>query len=144
MATTALKTRANARSVSAFLARIKDRKVRDDCSTILRMMKSATGAKPTMWGSAIVGFGTFHYESRSGRSGDWFLTGFSPRKQYIALYLMSGFKQHADLMKKLGTYKTSAGCLYLKSLDDVRLRPLQSLIRRSVKHMRTLHKEANV
>ena len=140
MAKSNLKTRANKGSVSAFLAKIKDKKTRDDCKTVLRMMKSATGAKPTMWGSAIVGFGKFHYESRSGQVGDWFLTGFSPRKQYLTLYIMAGFKQHADLMKKLGTYKTGVGCLYLKSLDDVQPRALESLIKRSVKHMKVLYK----
>jgi hypothetical protein len=140
MATTTLKTRSNARSVSAFLAKIKDKKARDDCKTVLRMMKSATGAKPTMWGSSIVGFGKFHYESRSGQVGDWFLTGFSPRKQYLTLYIMAGFKQHGNLMKKLGAYKTGVGCLYLKSLDDVQPRALESLIRKSVKYMRVLHK----
>lgn len=136
MAKALLKTRVNARSVSAFLAKMRDRSVRDDCKTVLRMMRTASGAKPKMWGSSIVGFGSYHYKGASGREGDWFLTGFSPRKQTLTIYIMTGFKEHANLMKKLGKYKTGSSCLYVKSLDDVNNHVLETIIRKSVKKMK--------
>jgi uncharacterized protein YdhG (YjbR/CyaY superfamily) len=85
-----------------------------------------------MWGSSIVGFGTYHYKGASGREGDWFLTGFSPRKQNLTLYIMGGFNSRKDLLKKLGKYKTSAGCLYIKKLDDVDRKLLKELVAESV------------
>lgn len=100
-------------------------------------MRSATRSKPTMWGSSIVGFGSYHYKGASGREGDWFLTGFSPRKQNLTMYIMTGFKEHANLMKKLGKHKTGSSCLYVKSLDDVNNKVLETIIRRSVKKMKT-------
>lgn len=94
-----------------------------------------------MWGSGIVGFGSYHYKGASGREGDWFLTGFSPRKQNLALYLMGGFDQHKDLLQKLGTHKTSVGCLYIKKLDDVNKKVLKELIAENVKTMQQLSKK---
>ncbi len=81
----------------------------------MKIMKSVTRAQPKMWGPSIVGFGDYHYKSESGREGDWFLTGFSPRKQNLTLYILSGFREYGDLMKKLGKYKTGGSCLYLNS-----------------------------
>ncbi|MEX1140656.1 MAG: DUF1801 domain-containing protein [Bacteroidota bacterium] len=136
MAKVDLKTKPNARSVQSFLARIKDPERKRDCAAIVKMMKSATGSKPTMWGPTIVGFGSYHYKYDSGREGDWFETGFSPRVQNLTLYIMPGFKEYGDLMKKLGKHKTGSSCLYVKSLDDVDMRVLETLIRKSVKKMR--------
>jgi hypothetical protein len=87
-----------------------------------------------MWGSSIIGFGSYHYKYESGREGDWFLTGFSPRKQNLTLYIMAGFAQYDELMKKLGKYKTGKSCLYVKSLADIDLATLKTLIQQSVKH----------
>jgi len=135
MAKAKLKTKPTGRSVQSFLAGIKDRKRRDDCVAVMKIMKSITRAQPRMWGPSIVGFGTYHYKSESGREGDWFLTGFSPRKQNLTLYIMSGFKEHGGLMKKLGKHKTGSSCLYLNSLNGVDMRVLERIVSKSVKKM---------
>ncbi len=131
-----LKTKLNDRSVLKFLNGIKDEQRRQDCLAILGMMKKATRSEPKMWGSSIVGFGSYHYVYESGREGDWFMTGFSPRKQNLTFYLMGGFEQHDALLKKLGKHKTGKGCLYINKLQDVDLSTLRTLIERSVKHTR--------
>lgn len=130
-----LKTKQNEQSVEKFLQGIADKQTREDCFTILEIMKQITKSEPKMWGSSIVGFGTYHYKYESGREGDWFLTGFSPRKQNLTLYIMAGFARYDELMKKLGKYKTGKSCLYIKSLADVDLPTLKQLIQQSVKHM---------
>lgn len=134
------KTTATGKSVDAFLRTIKDDGVRDDCRAISAMMEAATKAKPAMWGSSIVGFGSYHYVYASGREGDWPLVGFSPRKANITLYLMSGFDTHAELMAKLGKHSCGGSCLYLKRLSDVHVPTLKKLIAASVKHTRRIHK----
>jgi hypothetical protein len=99
-------------------------------------MKQVTKSEPKMWGSSIVGFGTYHYKYESGREGDWFITGFSPRKQNLTLYIMGGFARYDELMKQLGKHKTGKSCLYIKYLADVDLPTLKKLIQESVSHMR--------
>jgi len=99
-------------------------------------MKRVTRSRPKMWGGAIVGYGQHHYKYESGREGDWFLAGFSPRKQALTLYIMPGFSSYGPLMKKLGKYKTGKSCLYIKKLEDVNLEVLEELVSRSVEHMR--------
>jgi hypothetical protein len=89
-----------------------------------------------MWGATIVGFGSFHYKGKSGREGDWMLTGFSPRKQNLTVYIIGGFEAHAALLKKLGKFTTSMGCLYLRKLDDVDRKVLKELVRASVKRVK--------
>jgi hypothetical protein len=91
-----------------------------------------------MWGSSIIGFGSYRYKYQSGREGDTILAGFSPRKQNLTLYNMGNFERRDDLLKKLGKYTTSGGCLYIKRLDDVDLSTLKSLIEESFKHMKNL------
>jgi hypothetical protein len=130
-----LKTKPSDASVERFLAAIEDEGRRADCRALVRIMKEATGSPPRMWGSSIVGFGDYHFKYASGREGDWFLTGFSPRKQDLTLYVMGGFENHRDLMEKLGKFKTGKGCLYLKRLDDAHLPTLKRLILRSVKQI---------
>lgn len=131
-----LKTRQNDASVEHFLNKIVDEKKRADCFAIAKMMQQATKAKPKMWGSAIVGFGTYRYKYASGREGDWMLIGFSPRKQNLTLYLMTGFAQSATLLKKLGKHKKSGGsCLYINRLDDIDMPTLKKLIEQSVEQM---------
>ncbi len=90
-----------------------------------------------MWGDSMVGFGSYYYKYASRRAGDWFLTGFAPRKQALTLYIMSGFAEKDDLMEKLGKYKTGKACLYVEKLDDVDLPTRKKLIRRSVNEKRT-------
>ena len=132
-----LKTKQTDASVKDFLNQISDKQRRDDCFTIAKIMEEATGAKPKMWGSSIVGFGSYRYTYASGRGGDWMMTGFSPRKNDLTLYLMSGTQKHRELMEQLGKHKTSKGsCLYIKRLDDVHLPTLKKLIKASVKQLR--------
>ena len=126
-----LKTAPTKKSVSAFLAGVEAER-RKDCDTVLAIMKGATKAEPQMWGSSIVGFGSYHYKYESGREGDWFLTGFSPRKQDLTLYICSGFHGHPDLMERLGKYKMGKSCLYIKRLADVDVDVLEQLIKRSL------------
>lgn len=130
-----LKTKQTGQSAEAFLNEIADEKKRQDCFTVLELMKQVTQAEPKMWGGSIVGFGNYHYKYESGREGDWFLTGFSPRKQNLTLYIMAGFARYDELMKKLGKYKTGQSCLYVKKLDDINLEVLKELIEQSVEHM---------
>jgi hypothetical protein len=129
-----LKTKPTGVSVKKFLDGIEDERKRKDSRAIVKMMEKITGKKPKMWGPSIVGFGSYHYEYASGREGDWPLTGFSPRKQALTLYIMSGFKQYDALLKKLGKFKTGKACLYVKKLEDVDQSVLTELIRRSVQH----------
>ncbi|MBL8091554.1 MAG: DUF1801 domain-containing protein [Anaerolineales bacterium] len=140
MAKNDLKTKVNDASVEKFLNAVKDEQVRNDCYEILKIMKQVTKEEPKMWGSSIVGFGSYHYKSKSGREGDWMLTGFSPRKQNLTLYLMGGFDVEKDLLKKLGKFTTSVGCLYIKKLDDVDKKVLKDLVTASVKKMKKLSK----
>lgn len=130
-----LKTKRNKGDVEAFLNSVSDEKNRRDSFTILELMKQVTGEEPEMWGDSIVGFGSYHYKYESGREGDWFVTGFSPRKQNLTLYIMSGFDEYDNLMSRLGKYKTGKSCLYIKKIDDVDQDVLQELVKKSVEHM---------
>ena len=130
-----LKTTQTNASVEAFLGAIADDTRRQDCRTVLKIMKQATKAEPKMWGASMVGFGSYHYKYASGREGDWFLTGFSPRKTDLTLYIMTGFTRYDALMGKLGKYKTGKSCLYIKRLADIDLSVLEELIQESVKHV---------
>ena len=127
-----LKTQRNESSVEEFLNTITEETKRRDAFVILDIMRQLTGAQPKMWGSSIVGFGNRHYHYASGREGDWFLVGFSPRKDSLTLYLSYGDIQNDDLRQKLGRYKTGKGCLYIKKLADVDLDILKGIISRSV------------
>ena len=126
-----LKTRLTRASVGKFLEGIKDEKKRQDCYQLLKIMKKATRAEPKMWGTSIIGFGDYHYVYASGREGDWFITGFSPRVQNLTLYTMGGFDR--DVLKRLGKYKLGKGCLYINKLEDVDTKVLDELITKSVK-----------
>ena len=128
-----LKTVPTRFSVDKFLKGIKHEQTREDCYAILKIMERATKSRAKMWGTAIVGFGDHHYVYESGREGDWFITGFSPRKQNLTLYMMGGFHQFEDLMKKLGTYTMGKGCLYINKLEDVDTKVLKEIITKSVK-----------
>jgi len=131
-----LKTQKNTASVKEYLDAVDDEQQKKDCQEIGRMMQSITGKKPRMWGTSIVGFGSYHYRYASGREGDWPLCGFSPRKQAMSLYIMSGFGDYEELMARLGKHKTGKSCLYIKKLDDVDREVLKQVVSRSVKYMR--------
>ncbi len=109
-----LKTKETKASVSAFLASIKDEQRREDALAVAAMMKSVAKTEPRMWGMSIVGYGSQHYRYASGREGDWFRTGFSPRKDSLTLYITSSFEQYPDLMEKLGKFKLGKSCLHVK------------------------------
>ena len=130
-----LKTRPTDDDVAAFINNIADEQKRQDSQAILALMQDVTGAEPQMWGDSIVGFGSYHYKYASGREGDWFLTGFAPRKQNLTLYIMAGFEQYDTLLARLGKHKTGKSCLYLKRLADVDPNTLRELVRQSVAHM---------
>jgi len=130
-----LKTQPNDGSVEAFLESVENQRRREDAFTVLDLMKRVTGEEPVMWGPAIIGFGAYHYKYESGREGDWFVAGFSPRKQSLTLYIMGGFSRHEEFMAKLGKYKTGKGCLYINKLDDVDMGVLEELVRDSVEHV---------
>jgi hypothetical protein len=132
-----LKTKQTEASVSAFLDAVENEQRRADCRVVLDLMRAVTGEEPKLWGPSIVGFGSYHYKYASGREGDWFVTGFSPRKQDLTLYIMAGFDRYDELMAKLGKYKTGKSCLYLKRLSDVDLGVLRELVTASVEAMRS-------
>lgn len=129
------KTKPTNASVKEFLNQISDKERRDDCFTVLKIMEEITGDKPKMWGPSIVGFGTWHYKYASGREGDWPVTGFSPRKKDLTLYLMMGFEKHTELMQKLGKHSTGKSCLYIKRLSDIHVPTLKKLIKTSIKEL---------
>jgi len=130
------KTQPTNQSVKEFLNQIQEPERRADCFEIVKIMEKITGEKPTMWGPSIVGFGSYHYKYASGREGDWPMTGFSPRKKDLTLYIMMGFEKHADLMEKLGKHSTSKSCLYIKRLSDVHIPTLKKLIKIGLKDLR--------
>jgi len=130
------KTKATTASVTEFIKSIEDRQMLADVRKVSAMMRKATGKRAKMWGSSIVGFGTYHYQYASGREGDFMITGYSPRKKALTVYIICGFKPFDSLMSKLGKYKTGKSCLYIRRLSDVDEKVLERLIVGSVKHMR--------
>jgi hypothetical protein len=128
-----LKTKRTDESIETFLEGITDEKKRDDSRTVIEMMRKATKAEPKMWGPSIIGFGDRRYRYDSGREMDWFIVGFSPRKQNLAFYLSAEFESREELLTQLGKHSTGKGCLYIKRLDDVDPAVLRKLIDASVK-----------
>ena len=134
------KTKPTNESVKDFLNRIPEADRREDCFAIAEIMEEITGEKPKMWGPSIVGFGTYHYKYASGREGDWPITGFSPRKKDLTVYIMMGFEKHDELMKKLGRHSVGKSCLYIKRLADIDVPILKKLIKTSVKELKAYTK----
>jgi uncharacterized protein DUF1801 len=126
-----IQTKVNDASVEEFLSKVENEQKRKDCFEIVKIMKQVTKKEPKMWGPAIVGFGSYHYKYESGREGDMPQIAFSPRKQNITLYIGVGDDSANPLLKKLGKYTTSKGCLYIKKLADVDRNVLQQLIANS-------------
>ncbi len=123
-----IKTKVNNASVTTFLNKVDSEQKRKDAFEILKIMKQVTKMEPKMWGPSIVGFGSSHYKYETGREGDMPLIAFSPRKQYLTLYVLMGAKHEAPLLKKLGKYTTGKVCLYIKKLSDVDMNVLKDLI----------------
>ena len=130
------KTQRTRKNVSGFIESIAGDKRRNECLLLLDLMKQVTHEEPHMWGESIIGFGNYHYRYSSGREGDWFLTGFSPRKQNLTLYIMAGFDEFTPILKRLGRFKTSKSCLYVKSLENIDLEILKNLIQESVQRLK--------
>lgn len=133
-----IKTKATTINISTFLEGIEPEKKRADSIALKKIFDSAIKEKPVLWNNNMIGYGSYHYKSeRSSQEGDWPLTGFSPRKQNISVYIMPGVKNYPELLKKLGKYKISSGsCLYINKLEDVDLKVLKQLIAASVKDMK--------
>ncbi len=131
-----LKTKVNDASVSEFLDKVDNDQKREESYRILDIMREVTGCEPKMWGSSIVGFDKYTYKYASGHSGEWLATGFSPRKQNISLYIMSGFEGHSELMDQLGKFKTGKSCLYVNKLADIDEKVLRNLIKISVEFVK--------
>ena len=129
------KTQITKASVEDFLNAVEHQGKRSDSFTILEMMREVTGMEPAMWGPSIVGFGSYHYTYASGREGDFPVTGFSPRKQNLTLYIMPGFDAYESLLSKLGKHTLGKSCLYIKKLADVDLEVLKELVAKSVSAM---------
>ena len=129
-----IKTKQTSSSVVSFIDSIQDERKRKDSHVILKLMEKATGEKPKMWGSSMIGFGKLRYKSpATGREVDWFKMGFSPRKTNLSLHLVLDIQRHADALKKLGKHKTGVGCLYINKLEDVDIKVLEKMIVASVK-----------
>ena len=126
------KTKPTKVTPTAFIAKVASEQQRKDSKELIAMMREITGEPPKMWGPSIVGFGTHHYKYESGREGDICLTGFSPRKPSLVLYIGEAL-QDTSIMSKLGKYKTGKGCLYIKKLDDVDRDVLRRLVTKSVR-----------
>ena len=130
------KTGVSAKSVEDFIDAVSDGQKRQDCRDMIALMRDVTGHQPKMWGSSMVGFGSYHYRYESGREGDMFLTGFSPRKSAFTIYIMPGFERYQALMEQLGPHRTGKSCLYVKNLEVIDRDVLKEIIRDSVARMR--------
>jgi hypothetical protein len=126
---------ANAASVEAFIEAVADDEKRVDSWKLIELMRRLTGHEPAMWGTSIVGFGSYHYRYESGREGEMTRPGFSPRKSALTFYLMPGFDGHAELLARLGKHKIGRSCLYVKRLDDIDRKVLEELLAAAVASM---------
>jgi Domain of unknown function (DU1801) len=136
-----LKTKQLETSVPEFLEAVEGEERQKDCKVLMGMMKRVTKETPKLWGNGTVGFGVFHYKSeRSRQEGDWYMAGFSPRKQNLTVYIMPGFGAYSDLMNKLGKYKTGGSCLYINKLADVDIKILEELVSVAYKDMKKKYK----
>ncbi|MEX0584660.1 MAG: DUF1801 domain-containing protein [Natronospirillum sp.] len=130
-----LKTQETDQDVEAFLSGVDHPQRQRDARAVLALMHDITGQPPRLWGTSMVGFGRYRYRYNSGHEGEWFVTGFAPRKTALTLYIMSGFSAYDDLMQRLGKYKTGKSCLYVKRLEDIDQAVLAELIRKSMQYM---------
>ncbi len=137
----ALKTRPNSADVKAFIAAVEDRQKRSDAEELLAMMKRVTGCKPVMWGTSIIGFGSYRYTNTTGREAQWCATGFSPRKSALTIYIMPGFSGLETLMEQLGKHKTGRSCLYIRRLSDIDAGILERIVARAYATIREKYPE---
>jgi Domain of unknown function (DU1801) len=137
MAQTKNKTTETDASVEAFIAKQPDEATRADCHALVKLMSEVTKQPAKMWGSSIVGFGSYHYVYESGREGDSPLVGFSPRKANLTLYILGGHENYAELFAQLGPYKEGKACVYIKRLADLHQPTLKKLIKASIERVPT-------
>lgn len=135
-----LKTKVNDASVEKFINSIKDEQRKKDCLSLLKFFERVTKEKPKMWGSSIVGYGSYRYKYATGREGDWMKTGFSPRKQNLTIYIMPGLTPFEDLLSKLGKFTTGVSCLYVKKLEDIDMKILEKLVKAGFEYLDKLYK----
>ncbi len=128
------KTRPKSTDIGVFIESV-DPKRHDDARVLCALLAEITGQPPVIWGTSMIGFGSYHYRYASGREGDTFLTGFAPRKQNLTLYIVDGFERHAARLAQLGPHTLGKGCLYLKSLRDVDLAVLLAIVGESITHV---------
>ncbi len=133
------KTQRTDNSVSLFLDQIEPKQKRKDSHALVALMSQITAEKPKLWGTSIIGFGDYHYKYKSGREGDWFLTGFSPRKNALTVYLMCDLSHEGLDFDGLGKYKLSKGCLYFKKIEDVDLNVLTQIIKDSIEIIKKMY-----
>lgn len=134
------KTKRTMASVAVFLKSVEPEARRKECETLVELLQKVTKETPRMWGTSLVGFGSYRYTYANGREGDWPVSAFSPRKANLTVYVMDGFEPHAELMAQLGTFTTGKSCLYVKKLSDVNLGVLEKIVGRSVKTLRARSK----
>ncbi|NIS15695.1 MAG: DUF1801 domain-containing protein [Aliifodinibius sp.] len=127
------------KDVMVFLNKLDDERRRQECLELIVLLSDVTGEEPRLWNDSIIGFGSYHYKYKSGREGDWFLTGFSPRKQYLTIYILPGLEAFPSLLNKLGKPKIGKSCLYLKGLRDIDKNVLKRLVQTSVRLMKETH-----
>jgi hypothetical protein len=136
------KTNQNKMSVAVFLNAIKDNDRRRDAKQLLKLMKEITKQRPMMWGDSLIGFGRYDYTYASGHSGSWPLTAFAPRKDSLTVYIMPGFSEHGNSLKKLGPHRVGKSCLYIKELKDVHIPTLKKIIKDAYRYMEKKHSNA--
>lgn len=134
------KTEEMATSVADFINAIEDETKRKDSFRLMELMKAQTGFEPKMWGTSIIGFGSYHYKYNSGHEGDAPLTGFSPRKDAIALYLAQEYEGKEELLQRLGKHKAAKACIYIKKMNDVNEAVLKQMIDASIGHLKSLYR----
>lgn len=139
MAKAQLKTTQTAADVGEFLEKIDDVARRADCKTLVKLMSKVSGRPAMMWGASIVGFGKYHYRYKSGREGEFFLIGFSPRKTALTIYIMPGYQDFDEQLTRLGPHKIGKSCLYIKRLSDVDESTLQEMLVEGVRQMREMY-----
>lgn len=132
----AIKTQATQASVEDFIQGVESEQKREDAKSLVTLFEKLTGEKAVMWGPSIIGFGQYHYKYDSGREGDFLITGFSPRKTALTLYIMAGFSIYEEQLQKLGKFKTGKSCLYIKKLADIDQEVLSEMILDSVKFIK--------
>ncbi len=136
-----LKTQPTDVDPRAFIEGLSDARRQGDCEILLEMLSQESGEPAVMWGTSIIGFGSYHYKGTGGREGDWPRVGFSPRKQATTIYCMPGFKEQGDLLARLGPHKTSVSCLYVRRLEQIDLEVLRAIVKRSLEQMKRIYGE---